>query len=338
MRQALDVYRTGGLQDIVTITGVPENTAHMDEIRIQVVIMTGEQRELLAARSAAFYRQYQRAVLLGLGINAAAIAVIVLFYRSIRRSFNLRLAAERALQQMNDQLESTIALRTEQLSVLSRHLIRVAEEEKARLARELHDEMGANLTAIGIDLSAVGEQLRASHPELAAMLARARKTLVDTVQFKQRIIENLRPSLLDNLGLAAALHSYCGDYSRVTGIDCEVLVEGEVDRAAPMQAIALFRITQEALNNVAKYAGAGRVAVRRRHRHRARRTGAPAFARPAGYAGTGLAAGRKPDGRARGERGGYVRERLGAAGGAGRRWPGRGAGAGDRRGARGTAG
>jgi signal transduction histidine kinase len=218
--------------------------------------MTGDQRELLAARSAAFYREYQRAVLLGLGINAAAITVIVMFYRSVRRSFGLRLAAERALQQMNEQLESTISLRTEQLSVLSRHLIRVAEEEKSRLARELHDEMGANLTAIGMDLSAVGEQLRASHPELAAMLARARKTLVDTVQLKRRIIENLRPSLLDNMGLAAALHSYCGDYARVTGIDCEVLIEGEVDTAGPMQAIALFRIIQEALNNIAKYAQA----------------------------------------------------------------------------------
>jgi signal transduction histidine kinase len=261
MRQALDVYRQGGLPDIVAIAAAPDGPAQMDEIRLQVVIMAGEQNELLAARSAAFYREYQHAVLLGLGINAAAIVVLLLFYRLVRRSFEARLGAERALQQANDQLETTVALRTEQLSVLSRHLIRVAEDEKSRLARELHDEMGANLTAIGMDLTMVGEELRTSHPELAARLARARRTLVDTVQLKRRIIENLRPSLLDNMGLAAALHSYCSDYARLTDIECDALIDDDVDTAAPMQAIALFRITQEALNNVAKYAKARHVTV-----------------------------------------------------------------------------
>jgi signal transduction histidine kinase len=93
------------------------------------------------------------------------------------------------------------------------------------------------------------------------MLARARTTLVDTVQLKRRIVEDLRPSLLDNLGLAAALQSYCADYARVTGLDCDVLVEGDIDSAGPMHAIALFRIVQEALNNIAKYASARNVIV-----------------------------------------------------------------------------
>lgn len=256
MEQGLEVYRHGGLKDILAISRAQEDRAHMDEIRLQVVIMNGEQNELLAARGAAFYGQVRRTALLGIGINAAAIAVLVLFYQLIRRGFRLRLQAERALQHTNDQLETLVAARTEQLSVLSRHLIRVSEEEKARLARELHDEMGANLTAIGLHLSSVGEQLKKTHPELAATLARARATLVETVQLKRRIVEDLRPSLLDNMGLAAALQSYCEDYARVTGIDCEALVEGEVDDAGPMQAIALFRIAQEALNNVAKYAKA----------------------------------------------------------------------------------
>jgi signal transduction histidine kinase len=261
MNQSLEVYRKGGLADIVTIAASFDDRARMDEIRLQVVIMAGDQTELLAARSAAFYEQYRYAILLGMGINAAAIFVLVLFYRLTRSSFAARLAAQHALEDANDRLESTVALRTEQLSVLSRHLIRVSEEEKSRLARELHDEMGANLTAIGMDLTTVGEQLRSTHPELAAMLARARGTLVDTVELKRRIVEDLRPSLLDNLGLAAALQSYCEEYGRVTGLDCDALVEGDVDAAGPTQAIALFRITQEALNNVAKYARASSVIV-----------------------------------------------------------------------------
>jgi signal transduction histidine kinase len=256
MQEGLTVYRDGGLQDIVAIARAGEDRAHMDEIRLQVVIMTGEQNELLATRGAAFYDHVRRTALLGLGINVAAILVLVLFYNLIRRGFRLRLHAERALQQTNDALETLVAARTEQLSVLSRHLIRVSEEEKARLARELHDEMGANLTAIGMDMSTVGEQLKASHPGLAATLARARGKLVETVQLKRRIIEDLRPSLLDNMGLAAALQSYCEDFGRIAGIDCEALIDDEVDGAGPMQAIALFRITQEALNNIAKYAKA----------------------------------------------------------------------------------
>jgi signal transduction histidine kinase len=261
MHEALEVYRHGGLQDIVAIARSQEDQVRMDEIRLQVVVMTGEQNDTLAARGAAFYDQYQRAALLGIGINLAAIAVLVLFYQLIRRGFRLRLAAERALQHTNDQLETLVGARTEQLSVLSRHLISVSEEEKARLARELHDEMGANLTAIGMYLSTVGEQLKDTHPEHAAALGCARATLIETVQLKRRIIEDLRPSLLDNLGLAAALQSYCEDFARATRLDCEALVDAAADSAGPMQAIALFRIAQESLNNVAKYAQARHVVV-----------------------------------------------------------------------------
>jgi signal transduction histidine kinase len=107
----------------------------------------------------------------------------------------------------------------------------------------------------------VGEQLQHTHPEQAAALACARATLLETVELKRRIIEDLRPSLLDNMGLSAALHSYCDEFARATRLDCEVLVDGDVDSAGPMQAIALFRITQEALNNVAKYAQAHHVVV-----------------------------------------------------------------------------
>jgi signal transduction histidine kinase len=261
MDQTLALYRAGGLREVVRTAESADSKSVMDEIRLLVVIMVREQHELLAARSAAFYKEYHNAVMLGIGINLLAILVIALFYRLIRRSFFSRVVAQRALQAANDNLESMVVLRTEQLSVLSRHLISVAEEEKARLARELHDEMGANLTAISIDINAVSDRLKPEHPELAGMLERARATLVDTVQLKRRIVENLRPSLLDNLGLAAALHSYCEEFARITGLDCEALVDDEVDAAGPMQAIAVFRIVQEALNTIAKYARARHVIV-----------------------------------------------------------------------------
>lgn len=261
MDEMLRVYRIGGLPDVANIARGQGFDGTVDEIRLMTTIIAQDQRELLAARSATFNREYRNAVLLGIGINLAAILVIVLFYRLIRQSFFHGVVAQRALEHANQHLESTVAIRTEQLSVLSRHLIKVAEEEKSRLARELHDEMGANLTAISIDLNAVSEKLKPDQPQLAAMLERARSTLVDTVQLKRRIVEDLRPSLLDNLGLAAAVQSYCCEYGQLTGIDCEALVDHAVDEAGPVHAIAVFRIVQEALNNVAKYAQASTVIV-----------------------------------------------------------------------------
>jgi signal transduction histidine kinase len=260
--EQLALYRKGGLSDIVRQAHLSDDRSAMDEIRLLVVIMVKEQNEDLAARSAVFYAQYQKAVLVGVGINATAILVLVLFYRLVRRSYFARAQVQRALEDANDNLESMVVLRTEQLAVLSRHLINVSEEEKARLARELHDEMGAKLTAISMDLSSVSARIeQRGEPALANVLGRARSALLDAVELKRRIVEDLRPSLLDNLGLSAALESYCAEFAGVSGLDCEVLVDGDVDSASPTHAIAVFRIVQEALNNVAKYAQAHHVIV-----------------------------------------------------------------------------
>lgn len=265
MSESIEVYRHGGLDEIVNIAKVSDERASMDELRLLVVIMVQEQNETLAKRSAGFYQQYQKAVLLGMGINAVAIVVLIMFYQLVRRSFRNQADVEHALQLSNDNLESMVAQRTEQLSVLSRHLISISEEEKIRLSRELHDEMGAHLTSISMDLAAVMQQLQKSDPELAAQLKRARATLLDTVEMKRRIIENLRPSLLDNLGLCAAIQSYCDEFSRLSALPCETDIAGHIDAVAKARdaslAIALFRIVQESLTNIRKYARATKVIV-----------------------------------------------------------------------------
>jgi signal transduction histidine kinase len=236
-----------------------------------VVIMSREQGEASAARSVSFYQEYQKAVVMGAGINAVAIVVLIMFYQLVRRSFVHRAAVEHQLQLSNESLESMVTKRTEQLSVLSRHLISISEEEKKRLSRELHDEMGANLTSISMDIAAVTQQLQKTHPELADQLRRARSTLVDTVELKRRIIENLRPSLLDNLGLCAAIDSYCEEFSRLSQMPVDTQIGPEVDAIAKAGeatlSIALFRIVQESLTNIRKYARASSVSVSLRRNH-----------------------------------------------------------------------
>jgi signal transduction histidine kinase len=265
MAQAIEVYRHGGLEEIVNIAKVSDERSAMDEIRLQAVIMVQEQNEMLKKRSERFYDEYHKAIVLGMGINAVAIVVLIAFYQQVRRSFMNRAAAEQALQSANENLESTVEQRTEQLSVLSRHLISISEEEKVRLSRELHDEMGANLTSISMDIAAVMQQLQKTHPELAQQLKRARATLVDTVEMKRRIIENLRPSLLDNLGLCAAIESYCDEFTRLSHVPCDTDIAGHIDGIAKSRdsslAIALFRIVQESLTNIRKYAKASHVSV-----------------------------------------------------------------------------
>ncbi|HTD02195.1 histidine kinase, partial [Undibacterium sp.] len=255
------LFKDGGLAEVVTAIKLGEGRDIMDEIRLQNIIMEKEELELLTARRDRFYQEYNRALWIGNAINGIAILILILFYRLIRRSFSKQRAVENALKLANDNLETTVLARTEQLSVLSRHLLKVSEEEKAKLARELHDEMGASMTAISMDLSMVTEKLKKTEPALATQLLRAKQALLETVDLKRRIIENLRPSMLDNLGLTASIQNHCEETTRLAGLMYEVDISEDFDNIDPAWAIALFRITQESLNNVIKYAKASRVKI-----------------------------------------------------------------------------
>ena len=144
---------------------------------------------------------------------------------------------------------------------LTQHLIGLSEAEKARLARELHDELGGALSALALDLAWVNERLKQKAPELVERQAQAIKLVQDTAALKRRIIDGLRPMLLQHLGLAAALRDYVGQWSRKTGVAVDMNVPQEVHDLAPEAALALFRVVQESLTNVAKYAKARRVTV-----------------------------------------------------------------------------
>ncbi len=259
--QIIAVYNEGGLGDIVQIGKIDDSSETMDEIRLLVVILVHEAHEFQLVRDAGFYAEYQQAVFLGIAINAIAILVLILLYRLNQRNFLKRFKSEVALQKMNENLEATVSARTAQLSILSRHLISVAEEEKAQLARELHDEMGASLTAINMDMMSVTEKIRSLDVNLASRIQRARETLLNAIDLKRRIIENLRPSMLDNLGLSASIRSHCEKFSRLSGVPCEVDIVEEFDKIDPLLMIAFFRITQESLTNIVKYAKATLVIV-----------------------------------------------------------------------------
>jgi len=150
---------------------------------------------------------------------------------------------------------------TERLRALAARLTEVRETERQRLARELHDQVGQNLTALGINLNIVKSQM----PEEAApVLSRLDDSLALVEQTAERIrdvMANLRPPVLDDYGLVAALHWYGERFAQRTGIAIGVEGEEPVPRLAARVENGLFRIAQEALTNVVKHAQATRVTV-----------------------------------------------------------------------------
>jgi signal transduction histidine kinase len=146
-----------------------------------------------------------------------------------------------------------------ELAALSRHLIARGESEKAALARRLHDELGACLTVVSLDISVVAEKLKDSEPELAARLQRALARVKEAVAVKRGIVEELRPGMLDTLGLSVCLAEHALEFRRRTGLEVETDIAEDVVGSGHDAAIGIFRIAQEALVNAERHARASRI-------------------------------------------------------------------------------
>lgn len=176
----------------------------------------------------------------------------------ILRDVTLRKSAEDALRQSQAELRE-----------LSAEVLQAREDEKTHIARELHDELGQQLTALKMDLAWARERLPAEYPELAAKLARMNTTLDSTVNATRRISADLRPLMLDDLGLAEAAEWLVEDFGQRSGISCTLALEDTESLAALAKpaATALYRVLQESLTNVARHAGAQNVRIRLDARH-----------------------------------------------------------------------
>ncbi|GAF67315.1 unnamed protein product, partial [marine sediment metagenome] len=158
--------------------------------------------------------------------------------------------------------EEALRQHTERLRALTTQLAEAEEAERQRLARELHDQVGQNLTALGINLNIIRTQLpEETPPPVRSRLDDSLSLLEQTAERIRDVMANLRPPVLDDYGLVAALHWHGEQFAQRT--DIAVAVEGEepVPRLAARVENALFRIAQEALTNVAKHAQATQVTV-----------------------------------------------------------------------------
>lgn len=172
--------------------------------------------------------------------------------------------AERNKEKAEQQLRASI----EELHALSAHLQSVREEERARIAREIHDELGQTLTALRLDLAWLQNKLSAIEAEQTRQLLepiREMSKLVDTtIQTVRRISTELRPRVLDELGLLPALEWQTEEFQNHTGIHCTFFSNVDDIHLDQHRATAIFRILQESLTNVIRHANATEVTVRLR--------------------------------------------------------------------------
>jgi signal transduction histidine kinase len=208
-------------------------------------------------------------ILTALVLSVTAVMLWPMIFRAISKPS--RTTAQ--LHSTIDQLEHEVAERRraeealqkskEQLRLLAAYQEQVKEDERKRIAREIHDELGQNLMALRIDVSILQARTSDSHPILNERVRSALTHIDASIKAVRNIINNLRPSVLD-LGLPAAIEWQVNEFERRTGIACELAIEGDqVDaNLDDHRATALFRILQESLTNVARHAQASLVQIK----------------------------------------------------------------------------
>ena len=257
---AIELRRSAGFDAAREALALNSGRIRMDTLRLT---LDGMRQEEQRTRDESLQVLRTDTITIRLGVIAMALLNLLLvsfgvvfLWREIRRQTRERVFLAERGRRLSDEVET----RTAQLRELSRFLEDVREEEKQRVARELHDELGGTLTAAKIDLQLMGDRMHAE-PAVAARMQRVNAALDDAITVKRRIIEELRPTLLDNLGIGAALRWQCEQFMKRTGCRCSLRLAEQDLQLSPELSIATYRIVQEALTNVTKYAKAKSVEV-----------------------------------------------------------------------------
>lgn len=190
-------------------------------------------------------------------LGISTITLLIVWFATTQRQQRLRNEFDQVLLERTLTLEMQVQKRTEELVALAGYLSNARETEKANLARELHDELGALLTAAKHDASWVERRFpEDTDPAVRERMARLQQNLSSVIGLKRNLINNLRPAMLHDLGLLTALRNLADEFSNATDIQVKAdLPDKEINLPEPM-ALAIFRIVQEAFTNSRKYAHA----------------------------------------------------------------------------------
>ena len=189
----------------------------------------------------------------------AALLAFVLYVRQARTLQQADIRQQRLLEAERDALESQVRERTLRLTELATHLQQAVEDERGHLARELHDELGALLTAAKLDVARLKSKIDINAPDIAERLHHLVEMLNSGIALKRRIVENLRPSSLTHLGLTAALEILTREYADTAGIRIDT--HFETVSLPEATELTIYRMVQESLTNIGKYANAQTITI-----------------------------------------------------------------------------
>jgi signal transduction histidine kinase len=229
----------------------------MDAIRkLSAELLEHESHKVEAGRNDI----YQTLMLSRIGVallSGFSLLALVMYLLQSSALDRQRQEQQHLVQAERDRLEVEVAQRTAELTELTHHLQTAREDERSRLARDLHDELGALLTSAKLDAARIKSRLAGTAPEALERLTHLIETLNSGIAMKRRIIEDLRPSALSNLGLVAALEILTREFAEQSGIAVHPALEPvALDADAEL---VVYRLVQEAITNITKYAKAKQV-------------------------------------------------------------------------------
>jgi signal transduction histidine kinase len=239
----------------ITLSGIGKE--QMEGIRALSADLLALETQRVAAGREDIYRTL---MLSRVGIAALSAILLLALFMYLRQSLALKLQQQeqqRLVQAERDRLDNEVKLRTVQLTELAHHLQTAREDERNRLARNLHDELGALLTSAKLDAARIKSRLAGIAPEALERLAHLVGTLNSSIALGRRIIEDLRPSTLSNLGLAATLEILAREFADRSGMQVHCQLQSV--KLEPNAELVIYRVVQEAITNISKYAAAKQV-------------------------------------------------------------------------------
>jgi signal transduction histidine kinase len=224
----------------------------MDGVRASIDRMRAEELRRHDEAAGAWGREHAINVVVIAAATLVNVLLVLLAGHLLTRDYRRRKAEAEAL-------ERQVAARTQGISELYASLQQIVEREKGALARELHDELGSLLVTVKMDLSQLRRHMPTDSPDLEQRWNRIQSALSECIDLKRRVVEQLRPTLLDNMGLTAALRWQLQETCGPAGLEYREHFPPEEPQITRDASIALFRIVQESLDNIVKHARAHRV-------------------------------------------------------------------------------
>jgi signal transduction histidine kinase len=232
----------------------------MDAIRVLAAQLLDHESSKVAQGRLSIYRTLMISRLGIAALSALSLLALFLYLRQLAAHDRHQLELARMVQAERDRLEVQVRQRTEQLTELTQHLETAREDERSRLARDLHDELGAMLTSAKLDAARIKSRLGTTAPEAMERLNHLVEALNGGIALKRRIVEDLRPSALSNLGLVTTLEILAREFAE----RAEVQVHCELApvKLKPSTELVVYRLIQESITNISKYAAATQVWVK----------------------------------------------------------------------------